>query len=837
MRRRTFMAATAGGAASAGLLGHRSTALADTPTDHDRLIRNFVEIQAGTAASNAHPSARAKVNALVNTARSRIADLDPAAANGVFRALPLGTSDPNITATFLRLSEIALATVLPGAPADLFGNTELQERVIAAVATVQQRWLANQSAGYCGNWFNWEIGYPTHLAKILAYLAPLFRTQHRDLLLGLVATMDEYLRAGRDGDVDLESRFHTGANLADITGNRIIQGAVLGDTARIEKAVSDGATVYATVDPYHLVHGVTDGHYADGSFIQHASVAYTGSYGKILLQRSVQTIKVLQGTAWDATATLVPIVNRWVAEGFAPVIYEGWMMESVKGRGVSRTTSGYTDVVGVIESAADLAYYLPGSDGEAMKAWVKYLAAVTRVTVNTAGFVSPLSILRYLDILADQSVVAKNLVAEVSTHAFNAMERNVHLRPGYGFSLSRSSERISKYEYMSGENLRPWFSGDGAHQLYLSGQNQSQAFGVDEQVVVSPYGRPGTSAPVEERGTIPELYGVLWYDNPEQGFTSSSVSQNEYVYFPLGTNQHSGGAALGNYATASLVLSDDAARLAAQRGQLPPDFVSYANAQGSRSWFMFDDEIVVLSAGIGDRTRAVTSTVDARIAATGDRVSVQGGARGGAVGVGAHQGLDWAHWHNATTGAQVGYRYLSPTDAEVSLATRSGTHRDVRTGSAATAVTKQVFSLGSVTPAGRFASYAWMLLPGASAAQTAAARPIEVVTNSTVAQAVRHTGLGLTMINTYDGRSHQVAGLRVKGAASVVVHDQGSSVQVAVSDPVFNQRSITVEIDGRFAAAGSDDTVSIDAKPNKTRLEVNTFRSHGASHVATLQKR
>ena len=45
------------------------------------------------------------------------------------------------------------------------------------------------------------------------------------------------------------------------------------------------------------------------------------------------------------------------------------------------------------------------------------------------------------------------------------MDRNVHRRPGYAFALSRSSARISKYEYMSGENLMPWFQGDGAYYL------------------------------------------------------------------------------------------------------------------------------------------------------------------------------------------------------------------------------------------------------------------------------------------------------------------------------------------------------------------------------------
>ena len=837
MRRRTFIATTAGGLAGAGALGRADFALADGPADHDRLVTNFCQIHTGTAESNANPTVAGKVTALVGTARSRIAQLVPDATDRIFASLPLGSSDTNITNTFTWLADIALATRLPGAPSDLLDNADLQERVIAAVAKVQDTWLADQSAGYYGNWYNWEIGYPTQLGRIMALLADRFRTSHRELLVTLVATMDAYLRAGKDGDVDLDSRFHTGANLADITGNRIIQGAVLGDSARITKAVADNATVYATVDPYNLAHGVTDGYYADGSFIQHSSVAYTGSYGRVLLQRSVQTIKVLQGTAWDSTTTLVPVVNGWVVKGFAPVIFEGWMMEAVKGRGVSRTTSGYTDVNTVTEAAADLAFYLPGADGERMKSWVKYLRSVSRVTLNPVSFVSPLSILRFLAITGDASIPARNIVEAASTHAFNAMERNVHLRPGYGFALSRSSVRISKYEYMSGENLRPWFTGDGAHQLYLAGQDQGMAFGVNEQVVVSPYGRPGTSAPVELRKTVPEAYGTNWYENPDQGFTSSSVKQNLYVYFPLGTNQHSGGASLGSYATASLVLSDDAARLAGVTGQLPPDFVTYANAQGRRSWFMFDDEIVVFSAGVGDRTRPVLTTVDARVGATGDDIRVTGMAGGAEVGTGSHAGLEWTHWHNASTGGAVGYRFLSPTTARVGLESVTGRQRDVRLSNPTTAVSKQVFALDLTSAAGQFSSYAWMLLPGADVAATAAQRPIRLLANTTAVQAVRHDGLGITMANSFESNSHVVAGLHLHGVASVVVHEEADLVRVAISDPLFTQDSLTVDVAGQFELLEAGAGVSADVRPEKTRLVAATRHAHGASFLATLRRR
>ena len=48
---------------------------------------------------------------------------------------------------------------------------------------------------------------------------------------------------------------------------------------------------------------------------------------------------------------------------------------------------------------------------------------------------------------------------------------------------------------------------------------------------------------------------------------------------------------------------------------------------------------------------------------------------------------------------------------------------------------------------------------------------------------------------------------------------------------------VTVEVDGSFTTSTADETVRVDARPNKTVLTVATFQSHGASHTATLARR
>lgn len=844
LSRRTLLAAVPAAAVLplAAPAGRAAAAQSGPAADHALLLANTVAVFAGTAESNARAEVRARLASIESAARNRLTALDGAEPDEIFKGLPLGTSDPNLNTTFQYLYEIALATRAPGGTAsDLRGNTTVQRRVIDTLGRLHDEYYGDQSKGYYGNWFHWEIGIPAHVTRTLVLLKDELAAYRPRLTAAYVASMDAYLRNGKDGDVDLDSRFHTGANLADITTNRILQGAVLGDDARVRKAVADQLTVLAAIDPYDLRHGVTDGFYADGSFIQHASVPYTGSYGKGLLTRVVQTVKILDGTAYVAGPELVGAVRGWVTGGFAPLIHEGWMMEAVKGRAVTRTGTGYADVTTVLEAVVDLSAHVTGEDAQALEGYVKYVRETSKAGVDPASFVSPVSIARYADII-NSPVPARDLGPAASHVAFNAMGRTVHRRPGYAFTLARSSTRVSKYEYMSGENLMPWFQGDGAHYLYLSGQDQRQAYGIDYFTAVPPYRLAGVTAPVEDRRTVPELYGTLWYDNPERGFTSSSESQNTYVYFPRGTNPFSGGVRLGAYGAAGLVQSDDAARAAQQTGQLPDDFVAYRNASATKSWFMFDDEIVVLAAGVSGRDgRAVTTTVDSRIAAPSAPVTLTGGLRDGTPWqVTGTAPPAWLRWHDAERNASVGYLLLSGPRPAVALDTVTRSRRAVRLSNPDTPVTKQLFTVSYEQQAGaRPASMAYALVPNASERQLAAyaGGPLSVLCNTVRVQAVKHTRLGIVAANTFTPGIHHAEHLSVDGPASVMLRrgPEGTHT-IAVSDPTTERHTISVTLHGRaLRAVTADDGVRVRRVPGGTRVEVTTHHSYGRSFEATLR--
>ncbi len=217
-------------------------------------------------------------------------------------------------------------------------------------------------------------------------------------------------------------------------------------------------------------------------------------------------------------------------------------MEIVKGRAVSRPGTGYDDVAVVVEAVVDLADYAATADAARLQGVRE---------VHRAADAQP----EQLRLAGQHRAVRRHprrparsrrptSTRRVAASAFNAMDRTVHRRPGYAFALARSSNRISKYEYMSGENLMPWFQGDGAHYLYLSRPGPDA--GVRRRLLhhrLAVPRSPGVTAPVETAQDDPRALRDGWYDNPAAAsFTSSSESQNTYVYFPRGTNPYSGGA-------------------------------------------------------------------------------------------------------------------------------------------------------------------------------------------------------------------------------------------------------------------------------------------------------
>ena len=329
---------------------------------------------------------------------------------------------------------------------------------------------------------------------------------------------------------------------------------------------------------------------------------------------------------------------------------------------------------------------------------------------------------------------------------------------------------------------------------------------------------------------------MAYYDHPPE-FTASSELQNKYVYFPVGTNQYSGGATLGAYGAAGWVQSSDVAY--ADRAELPSDFVVYRNADSTKSWFMLDDEVVVLAAGIGDQAgRAVTTSLDARLAAVGDAVSLTGVQRNGRKWSGTgNADLKWLRYANATAGSSLGYYFLQSSPVAVGLEQVTRSRRVIRTANPDTAVTKNVFTLTHQTT--KRAALAYALVPHATEARLDSYRygRLLVLANTSRLQAIHHQGLNLTAANTFTPGHHQVVGLTIDGPASVITQRHANrTTTIAVSDPTTTRATITLNVLARWLTkVTADPGVQVTHTLTGTRLTYPTHQTHGRTLTATFR--
>lgn len=805
-----------------------------TPQAHaagkETILANFTEIFVGTAAINSHPSVRDKVEAIQRDSANLLPRLRKSAdwerSVGVIDNIRLGPENaPNdasasnaLANTYSVLTRIVLATVTPGTAS--YGDTSIQDAVIGAL-----RWLLDNHFDLDGNiyegtgdvygdWFNWEIGVPTHVTKALVFLRNRIPAVDASLIGDYIAVIDSHQ--------DFDPKFHTGANRGDMTINHFVQGALIGDDDRIAEGIQWHLTVADYIDPINPVDGVTDGFYEDGSFIHHGSVAYTGSYGKNLLVRVIEATKILDGSGYLPDDQLAGVVLAWLVDSFAPVMYEGWMLEIVKGRIAARLNVDYVDTVIVAEAFSDMSRYAKGADSESVRSFVKYLGTETMAAIDTNDFASPGSCVLYHGIVDDPTVVAQNPYLPSGNKSFNTMERNVHVREGWAFALARSSERISKYETMSGANPRPWLQGEGGYFIYLAGQQQNKTYSGEHIHTVDWRKWAGTTTPDEERLTIAELYGQRWYDNPELGFTSSSPLQNKYFYSPRGLNEHSGGATTDGYGTAGMQLSSDVTWRDVQAGLLPDDVVAYQNPEGNKSWFMLDDQVVVLAAGLRDpQGRPLTTTIDTRTGEIGSGPVLEWCTSSGDRGSGemTSSELAWVRWTDPSVGASVGYMLIQDPALQVTVETS-----DVTGETGTPRVTQTVSTIYYGHAGTEETEVAYALVPNASVEQldAHAKRRIEIVENSTAVQALADNDAHVTMANFF--QAGRAAFLETDGPAAVVVRTNiEGAARLAISEPTFKRTQLVLRMHRPLISITRTDAgVTVEQRDAGSTLVVDT---------------
>jgi hyaluronate lyase len=379
------------------------------------------------------------------TARS----LDPRPGCVLWPDLPDDGASAPLTTAATRVRLLAVAAVV--APTDPFG-AHAAEAVTPAVTAL----LPHLARRPFDNWWDHEIGIPLHLAD-----AAVLGTGRPDLTAELVHALSQKT-AHRSPGTD------SGANLLWHTRVDVVLGLARGETSVLVDAAEAIARVFAVVDE-------GDGIHSDGSFVQHARVAYTGGYGVSLLATLSPLVRLLDAAEHPLLPATWDALLRWIEVGMRPYMFDGRMSDAVRGREVSRRTTTGLDA-GVVTTAAllQIADARRRADaGQAhrldavAKGWM--LRSGSRGLLHHAPHrgLDPAMVQLAAGVLDDDRIAPAPEAPGSFVHP--AMARAVHRGADFAMALTATTRSIDSSEHINDEHRTGWFAGYGTRYLETRG--------------------------------------------------------------------------------------------------------------------------------------------------------------------------------------------------------------------------------------------------------------------------------------------------------------------------------------------------------------------------------
>ena len=690
------------------------------------------------------------------------------------------------------------------------------------------------------NWWTWEIGIPKDLIpaliliydglteeQVMAYTETLYFFQPDPFHEGVINTASTHGQGYREAQ---------GANIIDCSTTAVGLGALREDNELVYLgmlASSQTFVIQNVEDSAQIAaNGYNSGFYPDGSYLDHIKVPYLGAYGIEFMKGGAKIPSLLAGTPWKYPEQVQDNLESYIVEGFGNGMYQGMMLDCLKGRSVSRPASsnqaaGREAMMIILQIVDSFSQEAKETTLSALKAWLE----------EDEGFIDSLVGAENMaikkkakEILEDTSIQSN--VAPIHK-SYPLMDRAVHRTEDYLFALSMYSERIQNTEIMNDENRFGWHQNNGMTYIY----DEDKQYTENYWNTVNPLRLPGTTV-------VPVNIGTGKPDGSGFAQGGDFCSKESWV----------GGTSIGNYGVSGMSFSGETQGIA---GDAP---VSYApDLKGKKSWFMFDDEMVCLGAGITNKNMELpveTTIENKKLRKDGSNQLLVNGEkteipvkeanvkelveRTADVSGTSFEQVNWAHLEGNQS---VGTGYYFPeenTEIQVRRGQTTGSWKDVGTfeGESTENYLEMWVDHGQ-NPEN--ASYSYVLLPETSAEETenyAQAPKVTILENSSEVQAVRHETLKITGINFWQEQGGSIDGITSDKAASVMLQEtEQGTVKVSVSDPTMkNKGNIQLTLEKEIAdCIQLDENVTCEKTENGAVLTFAMAGTNGAASMAELQ--
>lgn len=430
------------------------------------------------------------------------------------------------------------------------GNPALLKDLIDALDWLYANKYNENTAMY-NNWFHWEGSTPQYLNDTMVLLYEHLSPAQIRNYTNAIEKFSPDPRVDVRGTVEAK-----GEPLIQKSLVVAVRGVLVKDAAKLELVRSSIGKLFDYVTD-------GDGFYRDGSYIHHTDVAYNTAYGIDVLTQFPDLLYLLDDSSWEINDPDVANVFNWVYDSYDPLLYRGLAMDMTRGRSISKSATqdhmmGYRAIRGLARLALGASDIDKANIRTMIKTWITQNDL--EETIWSGSNLREIILLQA--IMSDPSV--KLRTQPVLNKKFPNMNRAVHWRPDFAFGISMHSDRIQRYEYMNFENSKGWHTGDG--MTYLN-NNDLKQFNDDFWPTVDKKRLPGTTVDTMVRG----------------------ISDGQAP----STKSWAGGTSMdGLYGVSGMDLEGWNSTLTAKK-----------------SWFMFDDEIVALGAGISSTDNRTIETI------------------------------------------------------------------------------------------------------------------------------------------------------------------------------------------------------------------------------------